>query len=114
MALGDGQEQNSNTPVRVLLPAGKVAAKVACGEFHCVARMTDNTVYIWGDDSADPFQSPNPNRTPVEIALPAGYKAIDVSAYFRRSCIVLESLTDASVGAVWCRYAQIITWNLPP
>ncbi len=43
--LGDGEEQ---IPGKVVLPQGKVAVQVACGDCQTMAVMLDGSVYGWG------------------------------------------------------------------
>ncbi|MEZ5102370.1 MAG: hypothetical protein R3C15_21725 [Thermoleophilia bacterium] len=98
--LGDGSTQGEQPiPVKVDLPAGRVARSVSAGGFHTCAVLDDASAWCWGSDDegqlgdGDAFvDRPRPSR----VALPAGRGAEAISAGDHHTCALLDD------GALAC------------
>ena len=80
--LGDGTTNDSNTPVRVLLPDGVTATTIAAGNSHSLARTPAGQVYAWGGNNQGQLGDGNNDNssTPVRVLLPSGVTAIALAA----------------------------------
>jgi alpha-tubulin suppressor-like RCC1 family protein len=87
-------------PVSVDLPAGVVATQIAAGRAHACAVTSTGGIKCWGDNIEQQLGNSGPpvsrNVTPVDVALPASEKAIQVTAGDSHSCSIVAS------GSVWC------------
>lgn len=97
----DGTSDGPAPPGLVALPPGRTALGVSAGSYHSCAALDDGSAVCWGVGyagdlgDADNYQGPQP--TPV--ALPAGRRAVAVSAGLVDSCLLLDD------GTIWC-YGQ--------
>lgn len=86
------------TPAPVALPAGRRAVALAASDAgNTCAILDDGTAWCWGDDTSgqlgdDPTIAAKP--TPVQVALPAGRRAVAISNGDSHACAILD---DASV-----------------
>jgi alpha-tubulin suppressor-like RCC1 family protein len=96
--LGNGTKTASATPVAVTLPGGALATRVATGLRHSCAVTTTGEAYCWGSNmQAQLGDSTITDRlTPTAVKLPAGVRAVEVSAGSASTCIVDDA------GAAWC------------
>ena len=89
----DAVAANKSTPVAVALPAGRRAVAISAGSFHSCAVLDDGSASCWGEDGdgklGDDAVIAN-KFTPVAVALPAGRRAVAISAGVDHSCAVLD------------------------
>ena len=80
--LGDGSNSNTDTPVRVKLPAGTKAKSISAGDAHALAITTKGHLYAWGYNGDGELGNGTTNDAgkPVKVGLPAGTKVKIVSA----------------------------------
>jgi alpha-tubulin suppressor-like RCC1 family protein len=80
--LGDGSNTDTDTPVRVKLPAGTKAKSITAGDEHALAATTKGHLYGWGynGDGELGNGTTNDSDKPVKAELPAGTKVQIVSA----------------------------------
>lgn len=98
--LGDGSTQGEQPiPVKVDLPAGRVARSVSAGGFHTCAVLDDASAWCWGSDDEgqlgddDAFAD---QARPARVALPAGRTATAITAGDHHTCALLDG------GAIAC------------
>lgn len=82
-----GREGDISTPAIVTSLEDKKMVSIACGKNHRLAVTSDGELYAWGASHRGQLGTGNKQRgfartqkTPVKIGLPAGVKAIQVSA----------------------------------
>ena len=101
---GDGQLGDDTlltdkpTPTRVALPAGQKAVALSVGTYHTCAILDDGNASCWGRDSDGQLGNDAPFArmpTPTMVALPAGRKAVAISAGAVHTCMILD---DGSTG----------------
>ncbi len=105
----DGAGQSGNfaaagvtqfVPVFVDLPAEVVVTQIADGRAHACPVTSIGGIKCWGDNSQQQLGNAGPlvfrNVTPVDVALPAGAKAIQVTGGDSHSCAIVAG------GSVWC------------
>ena len=70
--LGNGTTTNSDTPVRVKLPAGTTVTMTAAGEAHSLAGTSTGRVLAWGDNADGDLGNgtTTTSLTPVTVKLP--------------------------------------------
>jgi alpha-tubulin suppressor-like RCC1 family protein len=81
------------TPVAVALPAGRRAVAISAGSYHSCAVLDDGSASCWGSDSLGQLGDDDATinqPTPVAVALPAGRRAVAISAGHLHSCAVLD------------------------
>jgi alpha-tubulin suppressor-like RCC1 family protein len=80
--LGDGSNTDTDTPVRVRLPAGTKAKSITAGDDHALAITTKGQLYAWGYNSDGELGNgtTSDSNKPVKVRLPAGTKVKIVSA----------------------------------
>jgi alpha-tubulin suppressor-like RCC1 family protein len=80
--LGDGTTTTRLTPVEVALPTGVTVTQVAAGAFHSLAVTSDGHALAWGINISGQLGDGTTTRssTPVQVHLPAGVTATQVSA----------------------------------
>lgn len=82
--LGDGTTTQQDSPVKVTLPVGVTAEKIAAGEDFSFAIGSDGKIYAWGCEASGALgngvSSNTIASTPVAITLPGAVKATDISA----------------------------------
>jgi alpha-tubulin suppressor-like RCC1 family protein len=105
---GDVGSQTIRQAGVVPLPAGRTATAVSAGYFHTCAILDDGTVRCWGSGTdgalgygseqniADGQPGSPTIATAGPVPLPAGRRAIDISAGYGHSCAVLDD------GSAWC------------
>jgi hypothetical protein len=96
--LGDGTYTQRNTLVPMIMPSGKSASSVACGQYHTVVRMTDGTVFSCGYPYYGTFGDNITNTIGtllVPMIMPSGKSASAVSATGFLSTVV--RMTDGTV-----------------
>jgi hypothetical protein len=96
--LGDGTYTQRNTLVPMIMPSGKSASSVACGQYHTVVRMTDGTVFSCGYPYYGTFGDNITNTIStllVPMIMPSGKSASAVSATGFLSTVV--RMTDGTV-----------------
>ncbi|HEY4929644.1 MAG TPA: MBG domain-containing protein [Acidimicrobiales bacterium] len=80
--LGDGNGNNSSTPVQVSIPAGVTVTAIAGGQFHALALASTGKVYGWGYNGNG--QLGNGLKTtpanPVLAVFPSGVTATNIAA----------------------------------
>lgn len=80
--LGNGTTTSSDTPVGVLLPAGAQVTAIRGGEFDSMALTAKGHVLTWGygaDGELGDGSTMN-SDTPVRVALPSGWRALEVGS----------------------------------
>ncbi len=80
--LGDGTTTNSDTPVKVKLPAGTKVKAIRAGCFHSLALTTTGHVLAWGYNGQGDLGdgTTTSSDTPVKVKLPQGTKVKAISA----------------------------------
>jgi alpha-tubulin suppressor-like RCC1 family protein len=80
--LGNGTTTSSDTPVGVLLPAGAQVTAIRGGEFDSMALTAKGHVLTWGYDADGELGdgSTMNSDTPVRVALPSGWRALEVGS----------------------------------
>ncbi|MCL4538756.1 MAG: T9SS type A sorting domain-containing protein [Bacteroidetes bacterium] len=88
--LGNGDTLNSDTPVKVELPAGVSATAIACGYDHSLAIGNDGNVYAWGDNSDGQLGNGFTTNSdiPVKVNLPGGFVPAQICASWNYSFAV--------------------------
>ena len=99
--LGDGTRQGTGPAGPSTLNLPGVLTHVAGGIAHTVARLSDGSVYAWGDNSHGQLgQGAGPGSPiPVRVNLPAG--AVAVAASNQASFALLEDSSVYSWGSAW-------------
>ena len=92
---------DSNVPVRALIPNGSNALSVSMGTTHACAVLENGSVYCWGMNNFGELgdASINQSNIPVRALLPNGSMANHVSvgsSNLGHSCAVLEN------GSIYC------------
>jgi alpha-tubulin suppressor-like RCC1 family protein len=84
--------------VAITLPGGALAARVATGLRHSCALTTTGEAWCWGSNlQAQLGDSTTTERLiPTLVRMPAGTRAVALSAGFASTCIVSDA------GAAWC------------
>ncbi len=88
----DAALADKSTPVAVALP-GRRAVAISAGSFHSCAVLDDGSASCWGSDSFGELGDDAVNAdksTPVAVALPAGRRAVAISAGNGHSCALLD------------------------
>jgi len=87
--LGDGTTNDSNMPVKVLLPAGVTATAIAVGDSNGYALCSDGNIYAWGlnnyGELGNGTTNSSENPIPAAITKPNGitsWKAIASGSNF--------------------------------
>jgi hypothetical protein len=87
-------------PVFVDLPSGVVVTQIAAGRAHACAVTFAGGIKCWGENISQQLGNAGPavlsNPVPVDVALPAGAKALQVTAGDAHSCAI------AAGGSVFC------------
>jgi alpha-tubulin suppressor-like RCC1 family protein len=80
--LGDGGTSDSDTPVRVRLPAGTKVKSITAGADDALAISTSGRLYAWGGNADGEIGdgTTTDTDTPVRVSLPAGTRTKIVSA----------------------------------
>jgi alpha-tubulin suppressor-like RCC1 family protein len=80
--LGDGTTSNSDTPVRVRLPAGTTVTAISAGQDFGLARTSRGHVRAWGkgDGGVLGDGSTSNSDTPVKVKLPTGARVKALAA----------------------------------
>lgn len=80
--LGNGSTVDSDTLVKVALPAGVTASEIACGYYHSLALGSDGNVYAWGENNNGQLGDGSTTNSdlPVKVDLPAGFTPVAVYA----------------------------------
>ncbi len=80
--LGDGGTNDSDTPVRVRLPAGTKVKSITAGADDALAISTRGRLYAWGANADGEIGNGTTTDadTPVRVSLPAGTRTKIVSA----------------------------------
>jgi alpha-tubulin suppressor-like RCC1 family protein len=81
--VGDGTTKERPKPVRVKLPAGVKPVSVAAGGAETLMAGSDGRLYAWGDNSTGGLgtgKSKAAITTPTPVHLPAGVRAVAMSA----------------------------------
>lgn len=80
--LGNNSTVSSQTPLVVVLPAGKLFVQVATSNLHSLALASDGTVYAWGNNGNGQLgnNSTTQSTVPVAVTMPAGKQFVQVSA----------------------------------
>lgn len=89
--LGIGSTSGATVPTPLVMPEGRsVAAVAAGGEWHSAAIDPEGRVYVWGWGRAGQLGDTGTSATvvPVEMPLPAGMVATQISAGADHTCIV--------------------------
>ncbi|MEZ5101640.1 MAG: hypothetical protein R3C15_17935 [Thermoleophilia bacterium] len=93
---------NSPTPVPVALPAGRTVTAISAGDRHGCAVLDDGSATCWGSDGqgrlGDGANSDAPKPIPVPVALPAGRRAVAITAGDAHSCAILDDQTALCWG----------------
>jgi alpha-tubulin suppressor-like RCC1 family protein len=80
--LGDGTTSPSSVPIRVSTPPALTFTKVAAGsDFSSFALASDGSVWAWGSNADGRLGdgSETDRHLPVQVALPTGFVATDIS-----------------------------------
>src|SRR5205814_1462573 len=75
--IGDGTTTGSNVPVKVSLPGGVGATKVAAGQSVSLAIGVDGNLYSWGKSSL--IGRTGTANVPGQVSLPAAVTATDIA-----------------------------------
>jgi alpha-tubulin suppressor-like RCC1 family protein len=80
--LGDGSTSNSDTPVRVRLPAGTTVTAISAGQDFGLARTSKGHVRAWGHGDGGRLGdgSVSNSDTPVKVKLPTGARVKALAA----------------------------------
>jgi alpha-tubulin suppressor-like RCC1 family protein len=80
--LGDGSTSNSDTPVRVRLPAGTTVTAISAGQDFGLARTSKGHVRAWGHGDGGRLGDGNISNsdTPVKVKLPTGARVKALAA----------------------------------
>jgi alpha-tubulin suppressor-like RCC1 family protein len=80
--LGDGTTSNSDTPVRVRLPAGTTVTAISAGQDFGLARTSRGHVRAWGHGDGGRLGdgSTSNSDTPVKVKLPTGARVKALAA----------------------------------
>ena len=80
--LGDGTTSNSDTPVRVRLPAGTTVTAISAGQDFGLARTSKGHVRAWGHGDGGRLGdgSTSNSDTPVKVKLPTGARVKALAA----------------------------------
>jgi alpha-tubulin suppressor-like RCC1 family protein len=80
--LGDGSTSNSDTPVRVRLPAGTRVTAISAGQDFSLARTSRGQVQAWGHGDGGQLGdgSTSNSDTPVKVKLPTGARVKALAA----------------------------------
>ncbi|HZE67725.1 MAG TPA: hypothetical protein VE081_13905, partial [Sporichthyaceae bacterium] len=81
--IGDGTTTERPKPVRVKLPAGVKPVSIAAGAAETLMAGSDGRLYAWGDNSTGGLGTGKSNAvitTPTPVRLPAGVRAVAMSA----------------------------------
>jgi alpha-tubulin suppressor-like RCC1 family protein len=80
--LGDGTTSNSDTPVRVRLPAGTTVTAISAGQDFGLARTSRGHVRAWGHGDGGRLGDGNTSNsdTPVKVKLPTGARVKALAA----------------------------------
>ncbi|MEZ5100818.1 MAG: hypothetical protein R3C15_13665 [Thermoleophilia bacterium] len=102
--VGDGADGNADEPAPVLvaLPGGRRAAAVAAGATHTCAILDDGSLACWGHDiNGQLGDGPDGNAdepAPVLASLPAGRRAVAITAGTSHTCAILDDGSLACWG----------------
>ena len=92
--LGNGAVTgNQGTPTPVALPAGRRAVSISAGWEHTCAVLDDGSAACWGADGSERLGNgavAGDQQLPSPVALPAGRRAVTISAGWEHSCATLD------------------------
>jgi alpha-tubulin suppressor-like RCC1 family protein len=101
--LGDGATTTgSDVPSPVSLPAGKKAVAISGGNSHTCAILDDGSAACWGYDGVGQLgdgATSTGSDVPSPVGLPAGKKAVAISAGFSHTCAALDDGSAACWGS---------------
>jgi alpha-tubulin suppressor-like RCC1 family protein len=92
--IGDRQPPRGlqSVPARVAFPGGSTAVQISAGTYHTCAVLATGRVWCWGGNGSGQLgvgSIGGIQLAPVEVALPAGQAALQVSAGANHTCAVL-------------------------
>jgi len=93
--LGDNTATNSGTPRTVAL-GGALAVQVAVGDLHSCARISDGTVYCWGNNAENSLAVGAANNGRIPAIVPGATSITSLAASGSATCGV------SSDHNVWC------------
>ena len=99
--LGDGTEEDSNSPVRVEIPSSLTAISISAGEHKACAVLSDKNAYCWGSYSSfEPYryylEEVDYRVNPELVEVPGGRGVSSISAGGEHSCLTTID------GLVYC------------
>lgn len=102
-----GVTQNSDVPVAFPTPAGVSFTAVAVGSSHIAAVASDGSVYAWGDNDYGQLGdgTSTGSMAPVQVQLPAGVTAAEISAGNRHTVMLGSDGRAYAWG--WNAYTQL-------
>ena len=90
--LGDGSMNSSLSPVRVTLPSGRKAIKLALGSYHSCALLDNGSITCWGRNTYGQLGdgTTNQSSTPTAVNLGDEKFAKTLTAGAEHTCAILD------------------------